>query len=198
MLTALLLALAADFRAIELHDGGEVIVRYAPVRQVRFIAGDARLSRISEINGRLVIEHCPDRCPRDYRMVVEVATPEIAALSVNDGGSIRGEGGFPAQAAIALHVSSGGVIDIRALEVADVTAAIAQGGLIFTRAERRLAASVAQGGAITYWGRPAVTRSVRHGGVVQRGADGDRDKPLPALNPGPAPIPPVPPLPSRF
>lgn len=86
MLTALLLALAADFRAIDLHGGGEVIVRHAPVRRVRLIEGDARHTRIGETGGRLVIVHCPDRCPRGYRMVVEVTTPEISALSVTDGG----------------------------------------------------------------------------------------------------------------
>ena len=195
---ALLLALAADFRAIDLHNGGEVVVRYAPVRRVRFLAGDAGHTRITEAGGRLVIDHCPDGCPRGYRMVVEVATPEIAALSVSDGGSIRSQGGFPGQAAVEARVDSGGAIDIRTLAAAEVTASVAQGGLVFTRPGGRLDARVEQGGAITYWGRPAVTRSVRQGGVVQRGADGDLGKPLSGFGAGLPPIPPVPPVPSRF
>jgi hypothetical protein len=85
-------------------------------------------------------------------MVVEVTTPEIDALSVSDGGSIRSQGGFPGQAAIEARVHSGGAIDIRALDAADVTASVAQGGLIFTRPGRRLSARVEHGGGITYWG----------------------------------------------
>lgn len=198
MLTLLLLALAADFRAIDLHGGGEVIVRHAPVRQVRMIEGDARYTIIRETGGRLVIDNCPEHCPHGYRLVVEVTTPELDALSVNDGGSIRSGSGFPAQATIAAQVSSGGAIDIRTLAVADVTAAVSQGGLIFTRAERRLSASVEQGGGITYWGRPAVTRSVRQGGVVQRGADGELDQPMSDFGAGLPAIPPIPPVPSLF
>lgn len=198
MLTALLLSLAADFRAIDLHGGGEVIVRHAPARQVRFLAGDADHTRIREAGGRLIIDNCPDRCPHLYRPVIEVTTPEIDALSVNDGGLIRSEGAFPGQAAVDARVNSGGAVDIRTLAAAEVTASVAQGGMIFTRPGRRLDARVEQGGAVTYWGRPAVTRSVHQGGVVQRGADKDLDRPLSDLGPGPPAIPPVPPLPGRF
>lgn len=194
MLTALLLALAADFRAIDLHGGGEVIVRHGPARQIRFLAGDADHTSIREAGGRLVIDNCPDRCPHRYRPVIEVTTPAIDAVSVNDGGLLRSEGAFPGQAAVEARVNSGGAVDIRTLAAAEVAAAVAQGGVIFTRPGRRLDARVEQGGAITYWGRPAVSRSVRRGGVIQRGADKDLDRPLSDL--GPAPSPPVPPVPS--
>lgn len=194
MLSVLLLALAADFQSIDLHGGGQVILRYASVQEVRFVEGDAGHTPIRIAGGHLVIDHCPDGCPRGYRMVVEVATPGIAALTVNDGGSIRELGGFPHQEAIELRISEGGVIDIRALDVADVTAAIAQGGIIFTRPGQRLDARVAQGGNITYWGRPALARSVRQGGVVQRGADSDFDRPMSEPG-GPPPLPPIPPIP---
>jgi len=196
MLPFLLLALAADFEAIDLRGGGQVIVRHAPVQAVRFLEGDANHSRIDIAGGRLVIDHCRGHCPRGYRMVVEVATPRIEALTVSDGGAIREQGGFPGQAAIAVRVSSGGMVDIRALDVADVTASIAHGGLIFTRPGRRLDARVEQGGAITYWGSPALSRSIRQGGVVGRGADRDLDRPMFDHGAGPPPIPPVPPLPS--
>lgn len=198
MLTLALLALAADFRAIDLRGGGQVIVRHAATAEVRFRQGEARYTRISTAGGRLVIDNCPERCPHGYRAVVEVTMPALDALSVSDGGSIRSESGFPGQAAVDARVFSGGAIDIRALAAADVAASVAQGGMIFTRPGRRLDARIEQGGAVTYWGRPAVTRSVHQGGVVQRGADGDLGKPLSAFNPEPPPLPPIPPLPNRF
>ena len=199
MLTALLLALAADFRAVDLHGGGEVIVRHGPEARARLREGDARYTRIGTAGGRLAIVNCPERCPHRYRPVVEVSMPALDALSVSDGGLIRSEGGFPGQSAVEARVDSGGAVDIRTLSAAEVTASVAQGGMIFTRPGRRLDARIEQGGAITYWGRPAVTRSIRHGGVVQRGADRDLDKPLAAFNPEPPPVPPpVPPVPNLF
>lgn len=195
MLTLMLLALAADFRAIDLHGGGHVVVRHGPAADARLRDGDPRYTRINIAGGRLAIVNCEQRCPRGYRPVVEVQMPAIDALSVRDGGSIRSESGFPGQATVEARVFSGGAIDIRALAAADVRAAVAHGGMIFTRPGRRLDARVEQGGGITYWGRPAVTRSVTQGGVVQRGADRDLDKPLSAFNPAPPPVPPLPPVP---
>ena len=196
MLTALLLAFAADFRAVDLHGGGEVIVRHGPVAQALLREGDSRYTRISAAGGRLAIVNCPNRCPHGYRAVVEVTAPAIDSLSVSDGGLIRSESGFPGQAAVEARITSGGAVDIRALAAAQVSASVAQGGMIFARPGRRLDARIEQGGAITYWGRPAVTRSIHQGGVVQRGADKDLARPLSDL--GPAPVPPVPPVPGQF
>ena len=193
MLSILLLAVqAVGFHEVELRNGGEVVVRHGAGQRVSLVEGDRRTTRIATVNGRLVIDRCAVRCPRGYRMRVEVVTPSLTALSVADGGSLEAAPGFPRQAAVAASVSSGGVLDIRALAAEDVTASVAHGGLIFTRPARRLSAAVAQGGAITYWGDPDVTRSVRHGGVVARGAAADEGRPLADLHPR---VPPIPRLP---
>jgi hypothetical protein len=76
-----------------------------------------------------------------------------------------------------------------------VTAAVAQGGVISTRPGRRLDAAVSQGGVISYWGRSDVVRAIHGGGVVQRGRAEDGDRPLSELMPLPQAIPPVPPIP---
>lgn len=192
MLSILLLAVqTAGFHEVELRNGGEVVVSHGAERRVDLVEGDRRTTRIATVGGRLVIDRCAVRCPRGYRMRVEVVTPSLTALSVADGGSLEARG-FPPQAAVAASVSSGGVLDIRALPAEEVTASVAHGGLIFTRPARRLSAAVAQGGAITYWGDPAVTRSVRHGGVVARGAAADEARPLADLHPR---LPPIPRLP---
>ncbi len=193
MLAILLLALqTAGFHAVELRGGGEVVVRHGAGQRVSLVEGDRRTTRIGVVGGRLVIDRCAVHCPRGYRLRVEVVTPSLTALSVADGGSLEAARGFPAQPNVAAGVSSGGVLDIRALAAEDVTASVANGGLIFTRPARRLNAAVAQGGAITYWGDPAVTRSIRQGGVVARGAAADEGRPLAELHPRPPAIPRLP------
>ena len=70
------------FRTIELNGNGHVLVRHAPVRQVRIVQGNSRISRIHVADqpggrresGRLIVETCPNRCPIGYRLEVEIDT----------------------------------------------------------------------------------------------------------------------------
>jgi hypothetical protein len=200
MFTLVLLALqsllpGAAFSEVSLSGGGEIVIRHGPVARVTFRQGDARNTRIAVAGGRLVIDNCPRHCPHGYRLVLDVTTPSLAALSVADGGTIRAASGFPGQAAIAATVHSGGAIDLRALDVGAVNASVAQGGVVLARPSRRLDARIAQGGRIAYWGNPSVHSVVRQGGSVGRGAAADADRPLDALAPRTVPVPPLPPLP---
>lgn len=192
MLTILLALQAAGFQSIELRGGGEVVVRPGPAQNVRLVQGDPAITRIATVDGRLVIEKCPARCPRGYRIRVEVVTPSLDGLAVNDGGVLRVEGSFPRRPSLAVSVSHGGGLDARALPAEQVAASVSNGGIILTRAERRLSGAVSQGGRISYWGSPAVTRSVRQGGVIERGRAGDE-----TLQPSLPPLPPLQPLGGR-
>jgi hypothetical protein len=195
LLAMIAAAQTAPFDAIALSGGGEVIVRQGPVHEVRLVAGDARYTRVAVEAGRLSIEHCRHGCPRFYRLTAEVTAPRVSALSVTDGGVIRVRAGFSPQATAAASVRDGGAIDMRALAAADVTASIAQGGMVFTRPGRSLEAAVQQGGRVTYWGTPIVHSAVEQGGVVVRGNAADASRPLGDLSPHLPPIPPLPRLP---
>src|SRR5690349_25124506 len=77
------------FDSIDLRGGGSVILRHGAVQQVRLIRGSAEVSGFTvDDDGRLKIEVCVDRC-RDYELEVEIVTPDIDALAVRGGGSIR-------------------------------------------------------------------------------------------------------------
>jgi hypothetical protein len=185
----------ASFQAVELRGGGKVTVRHGPQRRVTVHKGSAQISAILSDGRRLVIDKCRSKCPRGYRVEVEVVTPEIAALAVTDGGVVQAEGGFPAQAAVEASVSSGGAVDIRSLDAARVVASVRHGGRIFARPGRAMDASVSDGGMIAYWGDPAVRSSVRRGGGVVRGAAADLRRSLAQFDPPLPPLPAVPPLP---
>ena len=192
------------FDAVELRDGGSVVVRPGAVRQATFLRGSARYSSAEVSNRRLIITSCARPCPPDYDLEVEVSTPELAAVAVANGGSIEVHGAFPVQSTLAVAVEQGGALDVRALAADEVTAAVHSGGWILTTPRRSLLASVADGGVITYWGEPQVQSAVEHGGNVGRGSAADarrsladlkpRVPHLPALAPVPA-VPPVPPVP---
>ena len=187
-----------DFRSVELRGGGRATVRHGPIRAFALREGNFEISRVEVVGDRLVIERCRDQCPRGYRLEVEVTAPEIDALAVTDGGLLQASGDFPVRPAVTAAVSSGGMVDARALSAEQVTASVSHGGGILVRPGRDMNASVSNGGIVTYWGEARVRSSVRHGGAVVRGAAADRDRPLAHMHPqppGPLPILPVPPVP---
>jgi hypothetical protein len=189
----------APFQAVTLRNGGQVVIRHGAQQRVTLLRGRIEETHLEVSNGRLIVDHCRGHCRRQGEFLLEIVTPMLGAVAVDDGGLVRSEGGFPPQASIAVQVASGGAIDIRSLAVTELTAAVTQGGVIFARPLGRLTASVFQGGNITYWGTPALTSAISHGGVVTRGNAADVDRPLAELNPwvgAPPPVPPIPPIPT--
>jgi len=188
---------AENFRAIELRGGGIVTVRHGPTRQVSVI-GDNPGRIIRAEHGRLIIDRCARGCARNHRFKVEIVTPELDTVAVSDGGLIEVGEGFARQRTLTAAVSQGGVIDMRALEADDVTAAVQQGGRILVHPTRELTGAVSHGGVITYWGDPQVVSSVSDGGVVHGGDAGDLRRPLSEIDAGLMPPPPVPPVPPQI
>ena len=127
-------------------------------------------------------------------MIVEVVTPQIARVSITDGGTIESRGNS-AQSEIAASVTSGGTIDIRTIRVDRVNASVSEGGRIFTRPQASMFATVVNGGNITYWGKAQVQSSIGGGGVVTEGDADEIDKPLSELTSLQESPPPAPPLP---
>jgi len=192
----------ASFRSVALSSGGEVVIRYGPAQSVSVLSGSIQRASPTVEGGRLRIGRCRPDCPHGERLRVEIVTPSLDAVAVDNGGTIVVADGFPRQAELSAAVEQGGRIDARGIEAARVSASVAQGGIIFTRPVTALAASVRHGGIVTYWGDPSVTRAVQGGGVVQRGDPADERRPLSRLQPDPAflppprPVPPVPPVPA--
>jgi Putative auto-transporter adhesin, head GIN domain len=189
------------FKAVELNDGGHVTVRHGATQRVTLVEGSLQYTRFVMKDHTLRIESCFVRhCPRDYRIKVEIVTPSVLGLAVNDGGILRAEGAFPEQDSVAAAVSDGGIVDARAIPAKSVAAAVSDGGRVMVNARTNLAVHIEDGGAVTFWGSPTnIVKSIQDGGAVMRGAPGDINKPLAALSPRaeapPPPVPPVPPVP---
>lgn len=163
------------FEGIELKGGGSVVIRPGAVQRVILVEGSTSHSRIRvepagrSGRARLVVDACAVRCPSDYRLRIEIVTPDLSALAVNGGGRIDVAGGFAARRDLAAAVNGGGQIDLRALAARDVAASVNGGGRLQVTATGSLAASINGGGAIVYRGDPRVTSAVRGGGAVTRG-----------------------------
>jgi len=187
-----------SFRSLTVHNGLQVVLRHGSEPGVKLLHGNLECVRVAiEGTDRLVIERLVDKCPNVHDMVLEVVTPEIGAVSVSDGGTVRSQGEFPRQQALQSAVANGGSLDVRALNADYVTAAVQSGGRIFARSDGSLLATIAQGGVITYWGNARVQSSIAHGGTVTRGRAADANKPLEAFDlAGPAPVAPIPPVPA--
>ena len=170
-------ALAAEvvplpyFDSVELRGGGTIVMVPGPVERVTVLEGSTAFTSFRmERDRELRIDACDERCPNHYRLTIRIESPKVpAALAVYGGGTITTLAGFHSQSELAASVRGGGRIDTRALDVADVAAAVDGGGELLVRAQSNLAASVEGGGAIRYWGDPAVASSTRGGGSIQRG-----------------------------
>src|SRR5688500_15377119 len=167
------------FRSIELPQGGHVVLRPSPTQRVTLVRGSVDYTRLRVTDrGALIIEKCYRKCPRGYRLELEILSPSVSRLSLANGGSIQSRGSFPRQSDLAVAVAHGGTIDVRAIASRSVTATVEQGGRILTVPQVSLVASVTHGGAIVYWGNAQVTQSIDHGGVVSKGSASEIDLPL--------------------
>jgi hypothetical protein len=169
------------FTSVELPKGGHVTFQRGAVQRVTLVRGSLEHSRFTVTGGRLVVEKCSSKCPRGYKLEIEVITPSLTGISLANGGRITTRGGFPRQGELTVAVAHGGMIDVRSMIVDRVTASVEHGGGIMTTPQAELSARVTQGGVITYWGEPRVRSSVTHGGAVQRGDPSQLSAPLTSL-----------------
>src|ERR1700730_9334702 len=87
-----------SFSLVELHDGGKAILHHGPTQRVTLLKGSLDYTRVTIADGgRLVINRCKTECPRGYDLEIEMVTPDIARISVADGGTIQSRGSFPRQ-----------------------------------------------------------------------------------------------------
>ena len=164
----------APFRSVRLTNGGLVIVRHGASQSVEVIAGKPRIAVAAD--GRLTIDNRDS--PHEPRATIAVTTPALDSFSVDNGGKLVLDQGFPAQAALNAHVDNGGMLDLRRLAAARVNASVEQGGIVLVRADQSLDARISQGGNVTYWGDAAVKSMVNGGGAVARGRPEDMGDPL--------------------
>ena len=186
------------FTSVELRGGVKAVLQFGAVQRVTLVKGSAEISGVRVALGeQLIIDRCQEKCPRGYRLEVEIVTPVVTAISIGDGGIIEGRGNFPRRAEINLAVSNGGTIDARAISAGRITAAVTQGGRILAKPETSLLASVVSGGVITYWGDVPVTSSTQHGGQIIKGSAAEADRPVAGFA-SETTCPEVPPTPNTF
>lgn len=154
------------FQALSLTGGGAVSVRHGATQKVTLVRGNASVSSFDVSNNSLRIRACAERCPDNYKLEVEVVTPDISALAVRGGGKVTMTG-FPARDTLALSVQGGGSVDARAVQATHVAASVQGGGLVRAWPTGTLAGSVQGGGSVRYRGTPTVSTSVRGGGSVR-------------------------------
>jgi len=160
-----------QFRSVELRGGGVVTVVPGATERVTIVEGSSQYTHMSvERDGTLRVDTCDERCPRLYRLRIEIQSPGVPDLAVSGGGGITAKGGFRPQRGLAVAVRGGGHIDARGVEAGSVSAAINGGGQIMVRSRSSLSAAVNGGGLVRYWGNPSVTSAVHGGGAVLQGS----------------------------
>jgi len=158
------------FHSVELRGGGDVVLVRGPAQRVTSVDGSSQFTHVYvDRQGGLKIDACNHDCPNHYRLRIEIQSPQVPDLAVDGGGAIRVSGGFAPQHRLNAAVNGGGSIDTRAVEAADVAAAINGGGDLLVRAASTLQGAVSGGGLVRYWGNPQVTSAVEGGGAVRRG-----------------------------
>ena len=177
-LTAILLAApalaatpvqVAHFDRISLRGGGHVVVRHGAQQRVTLLQGSTQYTTFQvRDGGELVIDACRHDCPWHYNLEIEIVTPDLHGASIEGGGHMQAEAGFPAQREFAAAVEGGGHLDMTAMAADKVEAAVDGGGHVDVKALRELTAAVNGGGHIGYQGNPQVTEAIDGGGSVGR------------------------------
>src|SRR3954471_8206270 len=99
------------FRSVELRGGGSLVVRPGPVQRVTIVSGSSAFTHIRvERDGRLRIDACHARCPKLYRLAVEIESPPLPEVAVSGGGRIAAASGFRPQRQLSAAVYGGGEI----------------------------------------------------------------------------------------
>jgi hypothetical protein len=159
----------SPFRSIELRGGGDVDIVPGPAQRVVVLNGSTAYTSFRvETDGKLRIDACNSRCPRNYPLHIRIETPTVPSVAINGGGTIVAARGFAPQAHVAAAVHAGGTIDLRAVAADEVAAAVNAGGDIYVRPRVSLSAAVHAGGDIHYSGNPSVSMAVSNGGEVRR------------------------------
>ena len=157
------------FKAVDVRGGGHVTI-VPGAERVTILQGSSRFTHIYvDQHATLKIDTCNADCPHFYRLEVQVQSPHVPVLAVDGGGAINVASGFAPERHLVAAVSGGGVIDTRAVNVADVTAAVNGGGQLLVRAANALTGAVRGGGAVRYWGNPEVTSAIEGGGSISPG-----------------------------
>lgn len=158
-----------EFRSVELRGGGEVRLVPGQRQIVTIVQGSSQISRIGvERGGVLRIDSCIDHCPSNYRLRLEIQSPQVPDLAVNGGGLITAENGFRPQSSLSAALNGGGKIDVRSLDAESISAAVNGGGELLVHPRNELSAAVNGGGHVVYWGNPVVSSAIRGGGQVSR------------------------------
>jgi len=157
------------FRGVELRGGGHVMLRPGAVQRVILISGSTQITSFHvDRGGRLLIEACNTRCPRDYKLLVEIQSPTVPNIGVSGGGQVVAASGFARQPRLVAAANGGGRVDLRAVQAASVTAAVNGGGHVSVGRSNTLMAAVSGGGLVQFRGDPQVTKAVQGGGAVTR------------------------------
>src|SRR5262245_45270163 len=109
------------FTSVELRNGGRVTMRQGANQRVSIVNGDSNCVRITVERGdKLLIDH-QSQCADDSRLEVEVVVTSLSAAAVSNGGLLLSSGAFAPQRELAAAVNEGGILDIRAMTVQNVT-----------------------------------------------------------------------------
>lgn len=155
------------FRSIELRGGGDVAIVPGQGQRVTIVEGSSQFTQVRVgRDGKLRIDACNNRCPRHYRLRIQVQSPRVPDLAVSGGGAINVQAGFRPQPQLSAAINGGGKIDARAVDTTNVSAAVNGGGELLVRARADLSAAVNGGGVIRYAGNPRVASAIHGGGLV--------------------------------
>jgi hypothetical protein len=159
------------FRAVQLRGGGVVTVVPGAAQRVTIVQGSSEFTQMRvERDGKLRIDTCNERCPRLYRLRVQIESPRVPDLAISGGGQVVVQSGFRTQPQLSAAVNGGGRIDARSVEALNVSAAVNGGGELIVRPRSSLSAAVNGGGLVRYWGNPRVSMAVHGGGAVRPGS----------------------------
>lgn len=156
-----------QFQKVDIDGGGNIFFHFSPSPRVVF-----RTNKSCENDLRAVISentlNIKSSNPSDCIVDIHIYTSTIEEISLNGGGKVIIQKGFPSLEEFTANLQGGGNLDLTEIEIDSLFADIDGGGTIKAHVVEFLRARTSGGGEIFYRGNPKVESNFAGGGAVRK------------------------------
>ncbi|MFA0960624.1 GIN domain-containing protein [Roseivirga sp. BDSF3-8] len=156
------------FTSLSIKGGGTYYIHYSRSSKIEIKGAGRCLDEVeATVSYRELsigpAENATGNCPIE----VHIYTSALSSIQQKGGGSISIMKGFPPVESFKCSLKGGGDMNLSALRIGSLHAAIKGGGQVMATVEKSLHGEIKGGGRLYYQGDPAVKKEISGGGTIE-------------------------------